>query len=183
MSSQSSTVEKLLKRSRLGDTVAVSAFVIVLSVVPFVLLYTDESRHFHDSRLQFGYTVSIAMSWPFLLLATGPLGYFWMHGRSVDSVYFSRATRGQLGFIQGAVACVGVGCIAGAIGMGFWIAEIAMHGRDNIVLIYGVLSLLLLVWITVQLFFVMWETVLARKQLSLEAQSELHAESSMELPN
>lgn len=153
-----------LRRARLSDTAIVAALLIILTGVPLALLYTDESRRFHNSRLQTGYSVCFALSLPFLLLGASPLTYFWFLDRRMDKQYFSTATPFQLLIIMGCTLSVTLGCVVLAIGEAFWIAEIGF-ARFDVVVVWGFLSGVLLLWIALQVLLVMREAASVRKHL------------------
>jgi len=154
-----------LRRAKLRDTVLVAVLLVLFTVVPFVLLFTDESREFDDSALQQGYVITIAASWPLLLLGSIPLACYWRKDRSLDEKDFSSATRPQLNLIIMGTASITSGCALLIAGQVIWIVEVFRQEKVWASIVFGVISVLLLAWITHCVIMVAFEARKVKKSL------------------
>lgn len=137
-----------LRRAKLCDTAVVALLLVIFTVVPFVLLFTDQSRHFEDDTLQTAYVICIAVSWPFLLIGAAPLAFYWRMDRALDSKYFSSARRAQLARIIAATVCIAIGCLLLIGGQAVWIVAVSRQKNVWASLVFGAISIFLLAWIT-----------------------------------
>lgn len=155
---------EMLLRARLGDTALVSLLLLVLSAVHFVLLAVGRSHRFHSEVLERAYRICLLASWGPLALGAAVLAVLWGTGRKADRKNFTPATPGRLLAASLSASAVALGCVLLAIAETFWIAEIGF-ARFHVVILLGVLSLVLLLWVAFQVVLVAREAARVRKHV------------------
>lgn len=157
-----------LRRSRLMDTFLVSVLILTLSAIHFVLPQYGRGWQFNNPTRKRSYMHLLGVSWPLLGVGGLPLLAMWFMGRSQDRVHFSSATAKHMSAVMVSAGLVAVGCTLVTAAEIVWVLDIGFS-TFNVVILLGIISLILLGWISIQVFFVVREAANVRRSI-LESQ-------------
>lgn len=153
-----------LRRARLMDTFLVALLIVLLSAVHYAMLHSQRGRQFNKRERQQAYEGLLVASWPLLGVGALPLLALWFTGRSIDRVNLSTGSPKHMAAVMIASSMVGLGCTLVAIAELLWIIDIGF-GSFHIVILLSIVSFVLLIWITLQVFNVVRQAAAVRRHL------------------
>lgn len=153
-----------LRRAKLLDAGVVSLLLLLLSGVNYGLQRSGRIQGFSNKVQERAYVGILVTCWPLFLLGSIPMFGFWWSGRAADKSHYSNAKPRHLFGVMLAATLISLGSLLLSIAHLIWVISFGFR-KFHLVSVLGLISFVLLFWISIQVALLVREASVVRKHI------------------